>query len=208
MCKGYRNEIDFLFRDQNEAVAIRVHGPVIKASSGGSSSPPVDTPDSSKEVSRGTSPTRSSQSWQSPPPCLQRPQSASAYDQAACFFFSRYGTRQSSLQPKTLYEHLPGLYCVETGNELVKCIVTAIGLAGLSQRKHDPGMLLAADTSYNLALRQTNNALRDSTTASADETLIGILLLGLYEASIPLPSPCTLISSHRRANNKTDHRRQ
>jgi hypothetical protein len=113
------------------------------------------------------------------PQCsLTRTPSLSVHDQATSFFFSKYDACQSSEQRRSLHEYLPDLYNIDTENSSLRCIITAVGLAGLSHRRTSPEMLLAASASYYLALHQTNYALRHPMTASSDQTLMSILLLG------------------------------
>lgn len=177
VCEGYRHSVDFLFRDQNRAVAATVQGSTHKPTQGRHT--PLKW---TKQVSAAKpSQLCQSQGFLTPPP------PASAEDQAACFFFDRYVTRQVSEQPQCLHAYLPGLYSVEAKHHMLKNIVTAIGLTGISHQKNDPKMLLAADASYYSAVRQTNKALRSSVTATSDQTLISVLLLGLYEASFFYP---------------------
>jgi hypothetical protein len=186
-CEGYRNKIDSFFRDQTKEVAVKAQGTKHKRISTSDTHVP-------QHHLRGLSvqvPTlfhlaESSTSYR--PQCsLARTPSLSVEDQATRFFFSKYGARQSSEQRRSLYEYLPELYNVDTENSSLRCIITAVGLAGLSHRRTSSEMLLAATASYNLALHQTNYALQHPMTASSDQTLISILLLGLYEASPFLP---------------------
>jgi hypothetical protein len=106
-------------------------------------------------------------------------------DQALCFFFSTYATSQSTVHQASFYVQLLNIYRDVAEDHTLKYIVPAIGLGGLARRRRDPGLLVAADAAYNNALRRTNLALCCVKTATSDQTLIGVLLLGLYEASLP-----------------------
>lgn len=182
MCEGYRNKIDLLFRNQTEDVAVRAQGGKLNQKS--ISGIPRKHP-SPLAVQISTGSERAGSSTSSRPQCLlPKTLWLRVEDQATCFFFSKYGTRQRSEQRLNLYEYLPELYNLDTKNGSLHCIITAIGLAGLSHHSNNPELLLASTASYNLALSHTNHALRQLMTASSDQTLISILLLGLYEASV------------------------
>jgi hypothetical protein len=81
------------------------------------------------------------------------------------------------------------MYKGVTEGHALRYIIPAIGLGGLARRRGDRGLLVAADSAYNNALRRTNRALCCVETATSDQTLIGVLLLGLYEVSIPSSRP-------------------
>jgi hypothetical protein len=93
-----------------------------------------------------------------------------------------YVTLQPTKRRRSFYAHLPKLYNVGADNHILKYIIPAIGLGGLSHRRSDPGLLRAAEAAYNKALCWTNYALCHLGTARSDQTLISVLLLGLYEA--------------------------
>lgn len=63
------------------------------------------------------------------------------------------------------------------------CIVTALGLAGLSHHTETSGMEVSARAWYNKALHKVNCSLRDRELAKLDETILVVLLLGLYEVN-------------------------
>lgn len=104
----------------------------------------------------------------------------SAEGQAFCFFFSNYPS-QPSRNFESVYEEIPALYCLETSDSPLLCIVTALGLAGLSHHTESSGMDIAASVWYEKALHKINNSLRDQEQAKLDQTLLVVLLLGLYE---------------------------
>lgn len=191
MCEDYRNDIDILFRDETKAVVKRVHGRKPKSTSGTPSTdaqpkanhPLTYRPQASALVAfAGPLTPLRSQSPQS----LSSP--GSVEDQAVCFFFRTYRAPQSTEHHQSLYAYLPVLYSVEPSDHILNCIIPAIGLGGLAHRRNDPGLLLAADAAYSKALRRTNHALQIPERASADQTLISVMLLGLYEAR-QVPDP-------------------
>jgi hypothetical protein len=104
-------------------------------------------------------------------------------DQAVCFFFSNY-VLEPEKAGKGVYEFIPALY----GGGGVKdsalaYVVPALGLAGLSGRGA-PQLMPAAHLKYTSALRLINRALRDPEAAAQDQTLMSVLLLGLYEVDL------------------------
>lgn len=62
-------------------------------------------------------------------------------------------------------------------------VAIALGLIPLSNNHRDKQVVHASRTRYASALRLTNAALCDPKQAVADETLMTIMLLALYEVS-------------------------
>ena len=60
-------------------------------------------------------------------------------------------------------------------------IITALGHAGLLVQRYIPQLISEASLRYGWALYLINKMLRDPVTVNADQTLVSILLLGLYE---------------------------
>ena len=107
----------------------------------------------------------------------------SAEHQAFCFFFCNYPS-QPSKNFDTVYEDIPALYCLEPSDSALLCIVTALGLAGLSHHTETSGMEVAASAWYDKVLQKINSSLRDRKLVKLDQTLLVVLLLGLYEVYI------------------------
>lgn len=127
---------------------------------------------------------------ESPRHTLSQP--GSMEDQALCFFFSTYArpSQSTNHHHPSFYTHLSHMYADSPDDHTLKHIVSAIGLGGLAARRRgDERLLIAADTAYNIALRLTNHALCERETATSDRTLVGVLLLGLYEVDFPLCPP-------------------
>ena len=123
------------------------------------------------------------------PPSLQIP----VEDHAASFFFDNY-VLEPSKTCMSVYEFLPALYSRNIGKNALHCIVTALGLAGLSHHSKEEQLMADARTWYTSALHMTNNALRDPSTMKADQTLISVILLGVYEVSRARTDPRPLLS--------------
>ncbi|RFU24018.1 hypothetical protein B7463_g12321, partial [Scytalidium lignicola] len=132
---------------------------------------------------RGPSEARSSPksecSVQTISPCL----SDSLEFQATCFFLSNYaweGTQSS----KGLFDYIPGILNAQesTGGALMDAVM-ALGLAGISITKNgNSKIMISAKERYNRALAATNCALQTDE-AKADQTLIAVMLLGLFETN-------------------------
>jgi hypothetical protein len=185
VCQGYRTEIDFLFRDETKAITGKARRR--KPMSTFQTSIPDAQPHASHVLVLSAQASTVSNFAHSLTMC--RSQSppffstlGSAEEQAICFFFSMYVTLQPTKRRRSFYAHLPKLYNVGADNHILKYIIPAIGLGGLSHRRSDPGLLRAAEAAYNKALCWTNYALCHLGTARSDQTLISVLLLGLYEA--------------------------
>ncbi|KAJ5382126.1 hypothetical protein N7517_000037 [Penicillium concentricum] len=59
--------------------------------------------------------------------------------------------------------------------------LTAVGLAALSNIRLSPRMMFQARKEYTTALSQTNDALRDPVLSKRDDTLAAVVLLGMFE---------------------------
>ncbi|KAF2806210.1 uncharacterized protein BDZ99DRAFT_573794 [Mytilinidion resinicola] len=163
-CFGYRNPVDLLFHDQSEDVACKAQRP--------------------KRASQRRKAAESAIIPKGSPVTLPSPVffPISAETQASCFFFSNYPSKSSKTY-KTMYEYIPALYCTESSDSPLVCIVTALGLAGLSYHTDTSGLGTAATAWYDRALRKTNYNLRHGELAKMDQTLLVVLLLGLYETN-------------------------
>ena len=107
----------------------------------------------------------------------------SAESQAFCFFFTNYPS-QRSRNFDSVYEEIPALYCMEASDSPLLCVVTALGLVGLSHHTQSSGMDVAASVWYEKALHKINDSLQDPEEVSLDQTLLVVLLLSLYEVCL------------------------
>ncbi|TAQ91109.1 hypothetical protein B7494_g534 [Chlorociboria aeruginascens] len=106
--------------------------------------------------------------------------STSAEEQATSFFFRNYVLDDKATKH---FEYLLDVYSNEIiGNALSETIM-ALGMAGLSNFWRDPKIMVNAQCKYNSALRLISSRLRDIEEAKADQTLISVMLLGLYETN-------------------------
>ena len=185
-CFGYRNPTDLLFHDQSEQVACkarrskrtsqqRAAEPATKVAPANFDSFHATWQLDFSKYSDATCPTPLSLSM-------------SAESQAFCFFFSNYPS-QPSKNFQSVYEDIPALYCLEPSDSPLLYIITALGLAGLSHHTETPSMEVAAGAWYDKALHKINSSLRDRELVKLDQTLLVVLLLGLYEVCIALHTP-------------------
>jgi hypothetical protein len=101
-------------------------------------------------------------------------------ENAARFFFGDFVLQQSS-SPRSIYDLLPRLYGQTPPNSALSNVVAALGIACLATAMNFPELMMKANMRYAISLKRTNSALRDPAEAKADETLLVVMLLGLYE---------------------------
>jgi hypothetical protein len=164
-CFGYRNPVDLLFHDQSEDVACKAQAQAHR---------PRRT--ALRKIARSAVVPKCFNSALPAPICLP----FSPENQAFCFFLNNYPSRSSKTY-KTMYDFVPALYSAEPADSPLVCIVTALGLAGLSCHTDASGLGEAASAWYDKALSKTNQSLRNGVRAKLDQTLLVVLLLGLYE---------------------------
>jgi hypothetical protein len=75
---------------------------------------------------------------------------------------------------------------MEASDSPLLCVVTALGLVGLSHHTQSSGMDVAASVWYEKALHKINSSLQDPEEVSLDQTLLVVLLLSLYEVCFAL----------------------
>jgi hypothetical protein len=106
---------------------------------------------------------------------------SSPEEQATFYFFRNYVLEDSS--SIGYFQYLLGIY----GNELVGPAltdsITALGMVGLANFYKMPSILVGAHHKYNSALRLVSSRLRNIEEAKADQTLVAVIMLGLYEVS-------------------------
>lgn len=104
-------------------------------------------------------------------------------DGATSYFFHHFVPEAPSCHYfTTAYSHvLPTLCRQGSSFGLLPKVIDAIGLAGISNIKHSPELMVAAGRKYASVLRAINASIQDSREASTDQTLIAVMLLGLFE---------------------------
>lgn len=105
-----------------------------------------------------------------------------AEDVAAGCFFNYYVLPNSTpTDPRKLYNSLPGLYAGSPASSALSSTIVALGIASMSSSMKHPSLMMKANAKYAEALKLINSALRDPTAAKLDNTLMVVILLGLYE---------------------------
>ena len=111
-------------------------------------------------------------------------------DQASSFFINGY-VHGNFGSHRTYFDYLPALYKKSPMDSALSNIITALGMAFLSNVRA-PKLVSVARAKYALALRSINATLTDPVEVKTDQTLMTVMLLGLYEV-------CRLLISPRRA---------
>ncbi|MCJ1377863.1 hypothetical protein MMC17_000959 [Xylographa soralifera] len=114
------------------------------------------------------------------PPCAL---SVPIESQAMCYFFQNY-VCEASQPSKGYFDYLPSIFSSNNavGSSLIDAVIS-LGMVGLSNTKHASEIMIPAKERYSLALQATNSALRNEENAKADQVLITVMLLGLYETN-------------------------
>lgn len=119
------------------------------------------------------------------PPLLLELSPCTSEDVAVCKFFDSYVFIPR--HPDTVrgyMECLPFLYTATLDGSLLHQAVASVSLAiaGAAPRNTRDRML--AQTKFGQALQSTNRAIKDQEESVKDETLLAVLLLGLYEVRL------------------------
>ncbi|CAI7630891.1 unnamed protein product [Penicillium glandicola] len=167
-CPGYRDPLDWNFRDQSEDVIRKSQQSARKKRTAATS-----TSSTSSTSSASTASTSNAQNVV--------PRNSLVYpvqELAKAHLFVNYmsgapcGGHMSYL--------LPLMKDTRTSPVLTTAL-TAVGLAALSNIRLSPRMMLQARKEYTTALSQTNYALRDPVLSKGDDTLAAVVLLGMFE---------------------------
>ena len=98
-------------------------------------------------------------------------------EQATCFFFQNYVLDDF----KGYYRYVPSVYSTLPAGCALAEAITSLGMAGIANSKKDTRLMINANFKYTSALRTVNAALRDPCEAKTDQTLVAVMLLGLFE---------------------------
>jgi hypothetical protein len=115
----------------------------------------------------------------------------SAEDQATCFFFGNYVSGTELVNTFGNYQYLSTIYADQPVGLPLRESITAIGLAGLANFWRAPSIMTKANIAYCSALRLVNAGLGNIEEAKSDQTLVAIMMLGLYEVREDLWSKST-----------------
>lgn len=101
-------------------------------------------------------------------------------ERASCFFISNYVLESSNVSYGFM-EYLPPLVGHQPGN-ILSTVIECLGLAAMSNLawSEAPGTVVARQK-YGEALSMVNKALQTPHLVAEDQTLLSVILLGLYE---------------------------
>lgn len=160
-CSGYRDQVALRFRDQTKEISQKVH---------------FRTEESTLKDRRAIQPLFADAGL------AHATQAACLDDQAFRFFVRNYVTEPSPAMEWTADDYSMISYgsgSAERSNDAV----ISIGLTCLSNVKNNSAMMKYARLKSASALTLTITALENPTTAAQDNTLLGVLLLALFEVS-------------------------
>lgn len=169
-CPGYRDPLDWNFRDQSEDVIRKSQQPARRKRTVATSSSSTATTTTSTSSVQNVTPPRNSLTYP-------------IQELAKAHLFVNYmsggpcGGHMSYLLP---------LMKDSRNSPVLTTALAAVGLAALSNIRLSPRMMLQARKEYTTALSQTNHALRDHVLSKRDDTLAAVVLLGMFEVSLEL----------------------
>jgi hypothetical protein len=105
-------------------------------------------------------------------------------EQATCFFFQNYILDDFI----GYYSYVPSVYSALPAGCALAEAINSLGMAGIANSKKDTRLMINANFKYTSALQTINAALRDPCEAKTDQTLVAVMLLGLFEV-------CHLVSN-------------
>lgn len=101
-------------------------------------------------------------------------------DVGANFFFSTYQLYEPPFS-SGYYAWMAKVYNGDQFNPAVRAAVDAAGMAGLANVLHAPQVAAKSREQYAKALFATQQAMSDPVEVTADETLLAVILLGMFE---------------------------
>jgi hypothetical protein len=118
----------------------------------------------------------SSLTWPNPQPPMS--------NLGANFFFTKYSFTEEPIFVG-YHDWLTSLYLDDNTSPALTAAIEAVGLAGLSNLSHGQSLQQQSRAQYGKALALLKKAFDDSVLAIADETLVAVILLILFEAGTP-----------------------
>jgi len=173
-CSGYRDPSDLIFRDQTRGLAVKHR----KACAAASKSGPNEVVTTSTSIAS----TKSREPVQLPvDSAIYLDLTTSGEEQATCYFFKNYVL--DDVCTHLSFEYLLDIYNSELVGSALADSIVSLGSVGLAHFWKSPDMRIDAQRKYNSAVRLISSKLRNIETAKEDQTLITIMLLGLYETN-------------------------
>lgn len=168
-CPGYRNLVDFLFRDDSAGTVKRNRRDAARERLNPTEYGQIDATASPLNLTVQDGPFFTCSPMHSLP---QRPGEV-----AAVFYFRNFTIQDPPLSGATSRGTI--LKLLDSPTALV--VIEAIGLAAISNIRGDQRLLQQARARYSQALRGTNAALDDPAQAACDATAMAVLLLSQFE---------------------------
>ena len=119
-----------------------------------------------------------------------------AEDQATCFFFKNYVLGKDQFG-RGNFHYLSEIYGSEEVGKALADSVASLGMVGLANFWGASNIMRNANMKYNSALRLVSERLRNVEEAKADQTMIAVMLLGLYEVFPPTKFWKFMLTFHR-----------
>ena len=205
-CPGYRSEADLIFRVENDHAASLVAGR--KSRRKPSPPPPSHRP---TRPSPGPVIQNSSELVQRPGPVVSygepdQPPNFRALlptigERASCFFIANYILQSSDISYGFM-EYLPSLVGYQSGS-MLSTVIECLGLATMSNLAGSQAQAtIAARRKYGEALSMVNRALQTPHVVTEDQTLLSVMLLGVYEVCLTCLFPtCTKNTTYLEASH-------
>lgn len=108
--------------------------------------------------------------------------STSPAEQATCYFFRNYVLEDKSTSGS--FQYLRDIYGSEIIGPALLDSIESLGMVGLANLWRSPDLQFHAHRKYNSALKLVSSRLRNEEEARADQTLVAVMLLGLYEVDL------------------------
>ncbi|KAF2108993.1 hypothetical protein BDV96DRAFT_503571, partial [Lophiotrema nucula] len=191
-CHGYRDPLTMMFRNESDVVARKAkmryqelskakeqklpHRAVACGNQLSESESCTSSPSSSSDIDYQLVPAQQyvrpgSVVWEMMP---------SLEDQGVSFFYSNY-VQPPKFIPRGQFDFLIDVMNKPDTKKIVQSSVTAAGLAGLANSTKCQVVMKRAQEEYVSALSMVNRALQVPDSAKTDDTLISVIMLGMYE---------------------------
>ncbi|KAF6233116.1 hypothetical protein HO173_008660 [Letharia columbiana] len=122
-------------------------------------------------------------------------------DEATYYFFHNFVPADPA-SLTTYSDVLPTVYRQDSSFNALPKIIEAIGLAGISNVKQAPELMVAAGQKYARVLRAITASIQNSKEVSTDQTLMAVMLLGLFE-TVTCSNPESMRSWTNHVNGAT-----
>ncbi|KAK0385938.1 hypothetical protein NLU13_7113 [Sarocladium strictum] len=187
-CVGFRDQVVFSFRDQNEVIARKHHArlerkrlKVVSRTKSASSKSPTNASVSSPIIpaASGLSLSNTDTNKDTTTPCVLSPYTIAPQVQelARCYFYANHVSGSSQGR------HLSFLKPIikECKDHILDAAVSAVALAAFANIHASPSLTVKSQAEYAAALSKTNRALGDPQLCKSDNVLAAVMLLGMYE---------------------------